>query len=390
MLKYKYFFLPYDKPEIGAIGGWLESKAAQGYKLTDITFGQIFKFEKTSTSKISYCIHPRMDDAHCDMPGWKYIGTLSRNFDILIAVGDNNDTVESNTNPMHIEAALEKEISSDKVKGILLFFIAVAMPVFGIKLSMDLGGFTSFLIDYGLLFVGLLVVFICSMVSGLLYIDAYINRKKRINLLMERKEQQVIKTHRLLKVMCVFIVCFGAWMICLHLIMPNKIYSIPLDEYTAEVSLPLMDQISPKEWSAAESAHEKDGSNKIIYGFVTEENSFVAPTLLYIEQYGEIVEDETDSYERLFEYHVNYYEMRNEGLSVRYEDELCRKLNSGKMTTIHVIGFDSATYFLYRKTEKIVLRSGNIVITATYYGSGSLLDSVHQFSSTTHLERNLK
>jgi len=150
MFKYKNFFLPYDKPETGAIGGWLELKAAQGFKLTDITFGQLFKFEKASTSKISYCIHPRIDDACCDMPGWKYVGTLARNFEILIAAEDNNDTVELNTDLMHIEAALEKEISRDKVS---------AMPMFGIKLSMDLGGFISFLIDYGLLFVGLLVVF---------------------------------------------------------------------------------------------------------------------------------------------------------------------------------------------------------------------------------------
>ncbi len=55
------------------------------------------------------------------------------------------------------------------------------------------------------------------------------------------------------------------------------------------------------------------------------------------------------------------------------------------MTVIHVNGFDSASYFLKRdfsnrKIENIILRSGNIVITAMYYGSGSLLDSVHHFS----------
>lgn len=379
MFKYKYFFLPYDKPEIGAIGGWLESKAAQGFKLIDITFGQLFKFEKVSTSKISYCINPRIHDKYCDMPGWKFVGTLARNFEILIAE-DNNDTVESHTDPMHIEAALENEISRDKVMSVGLFFIATMMPIFVIKLSMDSGGFISFLIDYGLLIVGLLVVFICSVVSGLLYVDSYIKRKKRINLLMERNKQQVIKSHNQLKI-CLLIVILIMWIIDLHSMTKSQsYYCIPLEEYKVKVSLPLMEQISPKEWSAAKAAQEKDGSNKIIYGFVTEENSYVAPTLLYIEQYGEIVEDETDTYEWLFSYDVKYYEMRNESLAVRYEEELCRKLNSVKMTSINVNGFDSATYFIKRKTENIVLRSGNIVITATYFGSGSLLDAVYLFS----------
>ncbi len=84
-------------------------------------------------------------------------------------------------------------------------------------------------------------------------------------------------------------------------------------------------------------------------------------------------------------YDVNYYEMRNEGLAVRYVEESCRDIDYEKMTAIHVDGFESASYFLKRnyqnrKTEDIVLRSGNIVITAMYYGSGSLLDSVHHFS----------
>lgn len=81
-----------------------------------------------------------------------------------------------------------------------------------------------------------------------------------------------------------------------------------------------------------------------------------------------------------FGYNVNYYEMRSENLAIKYEEELCRQLNSGKMTVIYVNGFDSSSYFLNGETEDIVLRTGNIVITAMYYGSGSLLDSVHHFS----------
>lgn len=69
MTKHKYFVLPYDEVEIGAIGGWLESMAGRGLKLERIGRFKVFRFEEASTGKVRYCIYPHMDDACCHMPG---------------------------------------------------------------------------------------------------------------------------------------------------------------------------------------------------------------------------------------------------------------------------------------------------------------------------------
>lgn len=387
---YKYFFLPYDEAEIGAIEGWLELKAERGFKLTHIKW-RFFGFEESSTGKVNYCIHPHTDDACCDIPGWKYVGKLSLYFDIFISE-DNNDADKPDIDSACMETALKKQILRYRYGVIPSILFPVLVFMLFIKLSFISGGFIKTLIYYDdLLPMGILTGSICAVILGLLYVVEYIKRKKRIKLLMERRKQPVVKTHRIFEWCLIAIITISFFIIIVQYVKVKQIHSILLDKYTLNIKLPLMEQISPEEWAAAQLTQKKYAPNKIIHCFATEESRYVAPTLLNIEQYGDTVQDtkgtyrESFGYRDLFGYDVNYYEMRNEGLAVRYVEELCRDIDYEKMTAIHVDGFESASYFLKRnyqnrKIEYIVLRSGNIVITAMYYGSGSLLDSVHHFS----------
>lgn len=381
MFKYKYFFLPYDESEIGAIEGWLELMADRGLKLTCICLGNLYKFEKSSTSKVRYCIHPQMNDACSDMPGWEYVGKLSLYFKVFISE-DNNDIVAPDINPVHIEDALKKQIHRHIEEGILFFLLAVLMIALIIRLHFVFGGFIEVLIYYDvLLLVGILAGFICAVVSVLLQVVAYIKRKKRISLLMEFRKQPVVKTHRIFERCLIAIIIISLIIIRVPLHKARRIQTIPLDKYMLNLKLPLMEQISPNEWYIAETIRGKHSSDISTNYSVTEKSRYVAPKILFVRQYWNVVQDIPDAYEEPFGYNVNYYEMRNTDLAVRYEEELCRSLSYGEMTAIHVDGFDSATHFLKGEVEDIVLRSENIVITAMYYGSGSLLDSVHQFSS---------
>ncbi|NYB74133.1 DUF2812 domain-containing protein [Sedimentibacter hydroxybenzoicus DSM 7310] len=378
ILKYKYFFLPYDEAEIEAIEGWLESMAAQGFKLARIK-GSRFGFEESSTNKVRYCIYPTMDDASFDMPGWKYVGKLSLYFNVFISE-DNNDTDKPDVDPICMEVALKKQVFKRRYRGILFFLLAALLLILFIRLNFSSGGFIKMLVDYDVLLpVGILAGFIGAVLSVFLYVVAHINRKKRINSPMERKKQPVVKTHRIFEWCLIAIIVISVFVIIVQLENAKRIETIPLDKYTFSIKLPLMEQISPNEWSAAEAIiHNSDLRSRYS---VTEESRYVAPTILYVRQSVDTVQGISNVYEEPFRYGVNYYEMINEDLAVRYEEELRSNLDSDEMTNIYVDGFDSATYFLKGKTENIVLRAGNVVITAIYYGSGSLLDSVHQFSS---------
>ena len=382
LFKYKYFFLPHDEAEIGAIEGWLESMADRGLKLTQIK-GRFFVFEELSTVNVRYCIQPRIDDICCNMKGWKYVGKLSRYFDIFITEYDDAD--EADISPKHLKDFLNKQVSI--YGGILFFIFAVLMVMLIIKLNFISEGFISMLIDYDVLLpMGILVGFICAVVSGLMYVVVYIKRKKRINLLMERRKQPVVKTHRIFEWVMIALIIISMLIIKIQLENSKRIESIPLDQYTLNLNLPLMEQISPEEWYVAEASIEKYNSDIRTNYSVTEKSRYVAPKILYVRQYWHVVQDIPYAHEEPFGYNVIYYEMRNTDLAVRYEEELCRDLSSEEMITIHVNGYDSARYFLNGKIENIVLRSGNIIITAMYYGSGSLLDSAHLFSSAAPTE----
>ncbi len=376
---YKYFFLPYDEAEIGAIEGWLELKAERGFKLTHIK-GRFFGFEESSTGKVSYCIHPHTNDACRDIPGWKYVGKLSLYFDIFISE-DNNDADKPDIDSACMETALKKQILRYRYGVIPSILFPVLVFMLFIKLSFISGGFIKTLIHYDdLLPMGILTGSICAVILGLLYVVEYIKRKKRIKLLMERRKQPVVKTHRIFEWCLIAIITISFFIIIVQLDKSTRIHTIPLDKYTLNIKLPLMEQISPDEWYTAEAIREKCSSDIGTNYSVTEKSRYVAPTILYVRQYWHEVQDIPDVYEEPFGYNVNYYEMRNTNLAVYYEEELCRNLSSGEMTAIYVDGFDSASYFLNGEIEDIVLRSGNIVITVMYYGSGSLLDSVHHFS----------
>ncbi|WP_312815441.1 DUF2812 domain-containing protein [Sedimentibacter sp.] len=380
MPKYKYFLLPYDESEIGAIEGWLELMADQGFKLTKIFIGKLVRFEKSSISKIRYCIYPRTGDECCDTPGWEHVGTLSRNFDVFVAE-DSNDAVEPDIDPVIMEAALKKQIHRHKYGVILSILLAISWIILGKGLIAG-GGLVTFLIDYDIFLpIGILVGIICVVIFGTMHFFAYIKRNKRIALIMERNKNPAVKSHKLLEITMVMIIVISLFVINSQLAKGNRIDTIPLDEYTLYLNLPLMEQISPEELSAAKAMQEKYGPDWIIDCFVTEESCYVAPLLLYIRQYGYTYPGHmTDGNEIRFGYNVNYYEMRSEDLAIRYEEELCIELSTGEMTVINLNGFDSASYFLKGETEDIVLRNGNIIITAMYYGSGRLLDSVYQFS----------
>ena len=389
MGKTKYLFLPYNEAEIGAIESWLESMFDKGFKLTHIG-GRIFDFEESSAGKVSYCIIPSMDDVYSDIPGWKYVGKLSRYFNVFISE-DMNDSIVPDINTVQIETALKKQIQRHE-SGILFFLLAALLVLLFFRLSFISGGFIKMLIHYDLLFpMGVLAGFISAVVSGLMHIIEYSKRKAKINLLMERRKKPVVRTYRIFEWCLIAIIVISLIIIIIQPGRVKQIDTIPLEQYKLNLKLPLMEQISPEEWDAAKSEQKKYSPNKIIHCFASEESSYVAPIIINIKQYGDEVHDTTDSYDESFGYRdrfgydVNYYEMRNEVLAVRYVEELCRNLNSEKMITIHVDGFESASYFLKRnyqnrKIENIVLRSGNIVITAMYYGSGSLFDSIHNFS----------
>lgn len=263
---------------------------------------------------------------------------------------DNNDAAEPDIDPICIETALKKQVRRNKEFGLLFFWLAASLLMLGIRLNLVLGGLITFLIDYDVLLpVGILVGFICAVALGLLHVATYIKQKKRINLLMERKGQTVVKPNNLLKGCLLIIIIISILMVNIQLVMKNQMEIIPLDEYTVKFDLPLMEQVSPQEWYAAEASQEKYGSDDIIDCFVTEESRYVAPVMLYIRQYGEKVKDGTDTYGERFGYNVNYYEMRNEDLAVRYEKELCRNLSSGEMTAIHVTAL--TVHHIFR-TEK--------------------------------------
>ncbi len=390
MFKYKYFFLPHDEAEIGAIEGWLESMADRGLKLTLIK-GRFFGFEESSTVNVRYCIHPRTDDTSCGMHGWKYVGKLSRYFDIFITENDDVDKAAIST--LLIKDSLNKQVG---IYGTILFFLyAVLMVMLFIRLNFDSEGFISMLIDYDVLLpMGILAGFICAVVSGMLHAVAYFKREKRINLLMERRKQPLVKTHRIFESCMIALIIISLFIIIVELEKSKRIETIPLDKYTLNLNLPLMEQISPEEWYAAEEFIEKHNSDIRTNYSVIEKSRYVAPKILYVRQYWYAVQDIPDAYEVPFGYNVSYYEMKDEDLAIRYEKELCMKLGAGEMTVLHVDGFDSASYFSNTEIElkdrgeieDIVLRTGNIIITAMYYGSGSLLDSVNLFSMATPTE----
>lgn len=269
----------------------------------------------------------------------------------------NIPTAEQNGKATHEESTRKQIVHA------IIYFIAAIPSVFLIVwTSIDSGGIISALIDYSLILpTAALGIFFCCTILGVLSVT----QLKR-NLHENNNPQKTIKYRSAWKVCLLIITVACILAINIRIIAYSRgAEVIPLSQYSGKFNFPLLEQISPEEWASA----SKDDMNS----FIMMPSRYVAPKILYFRQHSY-------SEEIRFGYNVDYYEMRTIDLAVRYEDELLNNRSSGDLTSIYVSGFESTTYYVDEGLENMILRSGNIVIHVVYYGSGCLLDSVHQFS----------
>lgn len=273
-------------------------------------------------------------------------------------------TKMSTSEELHDKATQEE--SRKKIILALLCLVAAVLCVSVIVYtSVESGGIVSALTDYGLLFfIPWLVNFFCCILLGVL---SAVQWKK--NLRANNKPQEGAK-HRTAWKICETCLLAILAVCLLAIIINSNVYgrmgkTVPMSQYEANFQLPLLKQIAFQEWVSGE---ETDGVLDENENFVMELSRFVAPTILYARQYS-------GEREPRFGYGVNYYEMRSVSLANRFEEELQKKAD-GAITNIHVNNFDNAMYYLDEVGENIILRKGNIIITAMYYGPGSLYENI--------------
>lgn len=265
------------------------------------------------------------------------------------------------------DKATQEESRKKIILAILCLVAAVLCVCMVVYTSVESGGIVSALTDYGLLyFIPWLVNFFCCILLGIL---SAVQWKK--NLRANNKPQEGTKQPAAWKICETCLLAILA--VCLLAIIINSNAFgrggeiVPLSQYEGSFGYPLLDQLAFQEWVSDDESDSARASDEYA-DFVIELSRFVAPTILYVRQHSYETEPR-------FGYAVSYYEMRSVSLANRFEEELQKKAG-GAITNIRVNNFDNAIYYLDEVGENIILRKGNIVLTAMYYGPGSLYENI--------------